>query len=56
MKTINFRNPIPEEITEAGINLVCDEDMNIKITDEDFERLEREFPDAFMECYNVDEN
>ena len=54
MKTINFRNPIPDEITEAGINLVCDKDMNIKITDEDFERLEREFPDAFMDCYIIE--
>lgn len=56
MKTINFRNQIPGEIAEAGINLVCDEDINIKITDEDFERLEREFPDAFLDCYIVDEN
>lgn len=54
MKTINFRNqPDFEAIEAAGIIFTCDTDMNLEISDEDYERLEAEFPAAFDDCYIV---
>lgn len=55
MKTINFRNGVSDEITDAGISLVCDENMNLKISEEDYERLRKEFPSAFDDSYIVEE-
>lgn len=55
MKKINFRSNISDEIAEAGIVMTCDEDMNLIISDFDYERLRTEFPAAFDDCYLVDE-
>ena len=55
MKTINFRNNIDfDVIAEAGIKMECDENMNLVISDEDYARMEQEFPAAFMDCYEVE--
>lgn len=56
MKTINFvGTPDFEEIANTGIILICDEDMNLTISDEDYIRLEREFPAAYMDSYEVED-
>ena len=54
MKTINFRNtPNFEELEAAGIVMTCDENMNYVISDEDYDRMEDEFPAAFGDCYEL---
>lgn len=54
MKTVNFINqPDFETIEAAGIIFICDENMNFTISDEDYERLEKEFPAAFDDCFIV---
>jgi hypothetical protein len=54
MKTINFSNePDFEVIDAAGIILICDENMNFTISDEDYERLKAEFPAAFDDCFII---
>lgn len=55
MKKINFRSTISDEITNAGIVMTCDEDMNLIISDSDYERLRNEFPAAFDDSYIVTE-
>ena len=50
MLTINFVNePNFDEIAKAGITMICDAEMNIKISKEDYKRLEDEFPAAYMD-------
>lgn len=56
MMTINFRNGVPDEITDAGISLICDENMNLQVSEEDYERLRTEFPAAFDDSYIVEED
>ena len=51
---INFRNQVSEEITDAGINLICDENMDMYISPSDYKRLEEEFPAAFEDSYVVE--
>jgi hypothetical protein len=56
MKTINFTNvPDLEVIAEAGIILTCNENMDYIISDEDYNRLETEFPAAFDDSFIVEQ-
>lgn len=56
MKTINFTNvPDLEVIAEAGIILTCNENMDYIISDEDYNRLETEFPAAFDDSFVVEQ-
>ena len=56
MKTINFRNqPDFEVLAAADINFTCNSNMDLVISDEDYERLEKEFPAAFDDCYIVED-
>ena len=56
MKMINFRGGVAdfEAIAEAGIVMTCDSYMNLLISDEDYLRLEKEFPAAFEDSYIVE--
>ena len=55
MKTINFtNNPDFETLEAAGIILTCDENMDYTISDEDYKRMETEFPAAFMDSFDVE--
>ena len=54
MITINFTNePNFDEIAKAGITMICDENMNLKISKEDYKRLEKEFEAAYMDSFIV---
>lgn len=56
MKTINFKfEPDFEELAAAGIVLICDNAMNYEISDDDYQRLEDEFPAAFEDSFIVEE-
>ena len=56
MKTINFKcEPDFEELAAAGIELICSSSMNYEISDEDYQRLEEEFPAAFEDSFIVEE-
>ena len=47
MKTINFTNqPDFEVLAAAGIILTCDDNMDYTISEEDYEKLEKEFPNT----------
>lgn len=56
MKTINFKGGVAnfDEIAKAGIVMTCNSDMDLIISDEDYLRLEREFPAAFEDSYIVE--
>lgn len=54
MITINFTNePNFDEIAKAGITMICDENMNIKISKEDYRRLKYEFEAAYMDSFII---
>lgn len=54
MKTINFKNNVDlEAIEAAGIKMYCNEDMNIVISNKDYERLKAEFTAAYQDSYEV---
>ena len=54
MITINFTNePNFDEIAKAGITMICDENMNLQISEEDYKRLENEFEAAYMDSFIV---
>ena len=54
MITINFTNePNFDEIAKAGITMICDKDMNLQISEDDYKRLEDEFEAAYMDSYIV---
>jgi DNA-binding XRE family transcriptional regulator len=54
MITINFTNePNFDEIAKAGITMICDENMNLKISKEDYRRLKDEFEAAYMDSFIV---
>ena len=54
MKTINFINePDFEALEAAGIILTCDDNMDYTLSDEDYEKLETEFPAAFDDCFLI---
>ena len=56
MKTINFTNqPDFEVLAAAGIILTCDDNMDYTISEEDYEKLEKEFPAAFDDSFIVEE-
>ena len=57
MKTINFRGGVADfdKIAKAGIVMTCNSDMDLIISDEDYLRLEREFPAAFEDSYIVEQ-
>lgn len=56
MKTINFKcEPDFEVLAAAGIILTCDNSMNYEISDEDYQRLEQEFPAAFEDSFLVED-
>ena len=50
---INTRGSIADEIAAAGIELICNEDMNFVISDKDLARLRTEFPTAYDDIYLV---
>lgn len=55
MKTINFTNqPDFEALEAAGIIMTCNDNMDYTISDEDYKRMETEFPAAFEDCFIVD--
>jgi len=54
MITINFTNdPNFDEIAKAGITMICDENMNLKISKEDYRRLKDEFEAAYMDSFII---
>ena len=54
MITINFTNePNFDEIAKAGITMICDENMNLQISEEDYKRLKNEFEAAYMDSFIV---
>lgn len=54
MITINFTNePNYEEIAKAGITMICDENMNLKISKEDYKRLKNEFEASYMDSFII---
>ena len=54
MITINFTNdPNFDEIAKAGITMICDENMNLQISEEDYKRLENEFEAAYMDSFII---
>ena len=55
MITINFIGGVADfdEIAKAGITMICDEDRNLRISKEDYKRLENEFPAAYMDSFIV---
>ena len=57
MKTINFKGGVADfdKIAKAGIVMTCNSDMDLIISDEDYLRLEREFPAAFEDSYIVEQ-
>lgn len=56
MKTINFKGGVADldEIAKTGIVMTCNNDMDLIISDEDYKRLENEFPAAFEDSYIVE--
>lgn len=55
MVTINSTNPASiEELTKEGIIFICDENMNLKISEEDFKRIQIEFPYAMDDIFIID--
>lgn len=56
MKIINFKGTVAgfDEIANAGIVLTCNDNMDLIISDEDYLRLEKEFPAAFEDSYIVE--
>ena len=56
MKTIDILSAETwEELTIEGIQLICDKNMNFKITDEDFERIKTEFSFAMDDIIVINE-
>ena len=55
MITINFIGGVADfdEIAKAGITMICDEDRNLRISKEDYKRLENEFPAAYMYSFII---
>lgn len=54
MKTINFTNePDFEVLAAAGIIMTCDDNMDYTISDEDYAKMEAEFPAAYDDSYIV---
>lgn len=51
---INTRGSIADEIIEAGINITCNENMDMVISDEDLERIRIQFPAAYDDIYIVE--
>ena len=56
MKKIDFQNGVDfEELSEAGIEFVCADDMKYLISDKDLEQLKKEFPIAYNDiCFIED--
>ena len=58
MKTINFRNGITEEIVnvceENNIVMTCNAEMNIEISDDDYEKFCEVAPFAADDMYEVE--
>lgn len=55
MITINFVGGVADfdAIAKAGITMICDKNMNLQISEEDYKRLENEFEAAYMDSYIV---
>lgn len=44
-----------DELYNAGIDMVCNDNMQVEISEDDMERIKEEFPAAFDDIVIVDE-